>query len=211
MKTQAILFDLDGTLVNTAPDLIFALNQLLIKENLKEVDNELAKRQVAYGAKALIKLGFGIKDGHSKLDNLHQQFLQIYTNNIVRNSDFFPNVLAFVDELVARGIAWGVVTNKPENLTFLLLEQLKFYPEVVVCGDTLKFSKPHPAPLLFACAQLAVLPERCLFVGDDKNDMLAGKNAKITAVAVGYGYGEVKESWGYDYLIQDISELKKWI
>jgi phosphoglycolate phosphatase len=102
---------------------------------------------------------------------------------------------------------WGIVTNKPENLTHLLLDRLGLKPDVVVCGDTLAYNKPHPAPLLYACAQLSISPQHCWFIGDDKNDMLAGKNAQIKTVAVTYGYGKVEQDWGYDYLIEQPSEI----
>jgi HAD superfamily hydrolase (TIGR01509 family) len=108
-------------------------------------------------------------------------------------------------------VYWGIVTNKPENLTHLLLEKLDLKPDVVVCGDTLEYNKPHPAPLLYACAQLGVLPQSCLFVGDDKNDMVAGKNANIKTVAVTYGYGNVESDWNYDYLVDQVEEILELI
>jgi len=106
---------------------------------------------------------------------------------------------------------WGIVTNKPENLTHLLLEKLRLKPDVVVCGDTLEHNKPHPAPLLYACSQLATTPQQCLFVGDDKNDILAGQSANIKTVAVSYGYGKIEPDWNYDYLIDKPSDLLKII
>jgi phosphoglycolate phosphatase len=94
---------------------------------------------------------------------------------------------------------------------FVNIIKLDIKPDVVVCGNTLKYNKPHPAPLLYACAQLAVKPKSCLFIGDDKNDMIAGKNAGIKTVAVAYGYGKVEQDWGYDFLVNTVKELEKWI
>jgi len=113
--------------------------------------------------------------------------------------------------LKKKKLHWGIVTNKPENLTHLLLEKLNIKPDVVVCGDTLEFNKPHPAPLLYACAQLAVEPNKCLFVGDDLNDMLAGSNANMKTVAVTYGYGRVTKNWNYDHKIDQPQELLELI
>ena len=136
--------------------------------------------------------------------------MQIYTDNIDKHSKIFAGIERLIKALQAQKILWGIVTNKPENLTHLLLHKLNISPDVVVCGDTLAYNKPHPAPLLYACAQLAVKPSTCWFIGDDKNDMLAGKNAGIKTAAVTYGYGKVTPDWDYDYLIhhpKDIQEL----
>jgi phosphoglycolate phosphatase len=108
-------------------------------------------------------------------------------------------------------LSWPLLRNLVWQKRVLLLEKLGVKPDVVVCGDTLEHSKPHPAPLLYACAQLAVDPKSCLFVGDDKNDMIAGKNAGIKTVAVTYGYGTVAQDWGYDYLIDYPQEIQRLI
>ncbi|WP_428087379.1 HAD family hydrolase [Candidatus Thioglobus sp.] len=207
MSINTILFDLDGTLVNTAPDLAYALNTLLKENNLAEKPFEKIRPLVSFGGKALIKYGFDCDESHAQFADWHRQILEIYTDNIDRNSCVFSGIDSLIKTLKSRKMHWGIVTNKPENLTHLLLQKLNIKPDVVVCGDTLEFNKPHPAPLLYACAQLAVSPKRCLFVGDDKNDMIAGKNAKVKTVAVSYGYGKVEQSWHYDYLINHAEEL----
>ncbi len=208
---NTILFDLDGTLVNTAPDLAYALNTLLKENGLAEKPFEKIKPLVAFGGKALIKYGFDCDENHPKFLDWHKRVLEIYTNNIDRNSSVFNGIDLLIKTLKERKIHWGIVTNKPENLTYLLLEKLNINPDVVVCGDTLEFSKPHAAPLLYACAQLATDPKRCLFVGDDKNDMLAGANAGIKTVAVTYGYSKVEKDWNYNYLINQADELLELI
>ncbi|CAC9590375.1 Similar to phosphoglycolate phosphatase, clustered with ubiquinone biosynthesis SAM-dependent O-methyltransferase [uncultured Gammaproteobacteria bacterium] len=211
MMVNTILFDLDGTLIDTAPDLAYALNQLLQENGLSQKPYEQIKPLVAFGGKALIKFGFECEDSHPQFLKWHQRILEIYTNNIDRSSSTFDGIDALINMLKAQKLHWGIVTNKPENLTHLLLEKLGINPDVIVCGDTLEFNKPHPAPLLYACAQLAIDPRRCLFIGDDKNDMLAGTNANIKTVAVTYGYGKVEKNWNYDYLITHPSELLELI
>jgi 2-phosphoglycolate phosphatase len=211
MDINTILFDLDGTLIDTAPDLAYALNTLLEEAGLEAKPFEKIKPLVAFGGKALIKFGFNCDEEHPEFSKRHQELLKIYTNNIDLNSKPFEGVSALIKTLKDRQINWGIVTNKPEYLTHLLLQKLNINVDVVVCGDTLEFSKPHPAPLLYACAQFAIDPKRCIFVGDDKNDMLAGSNAGIKTVAVTYGYGNVEQNWNYDYKINHVQELLELI
>ncbi len=207
MSINTILFDLDGTLIDTAPDLAYALNTLLKCSGLSEKPYGKIKPLVALGGKALIKFGFDCDESHPDFTDRHQKILNIYRDNINQFSKTFSGIDVLIKTIKTRQMFFGVVTNKPENLTHLLLEKLDINPDVVVCGDTLAFNKPHPAPLLYACAQLAINPSQCLFVGDDKNDMLAGQNAHIKTVAVTYGYGKVKKDWHYDYLINQAEEL----
>ncbi|MBE8190002.1 MAG: HAD-IA family hydrolase [Candidatus Thioglobus sp.] len=211
MPINTILFDLDGTLIDTAPDLAYALNSVLKRHNLAEKPYEKIKPLVAFGSKELVKFGFGCDEFAPEFSAWNQEILQIYKANIAKNSALFAGFEALLKNIKSQKMFWGIVTNKPENLTHLLLQKLGLKPDVVVCGDTLEFNKPHPAPLLYACAQLAVLPQNCLFVGDDKNDILAGKNAQITTVAAAYGYGKVEQNWGYDFIINKPEELEKWI
>ena len=211
MDINTILFDLDGTLIDTAPDLAYALNTLLEEAGLEAKPFEKIKPLVAFGGKALIKFGFNCDEEHPEFSKRHQELLKIYTNNIDLNSKPFEGVSALIKTLKDRQINWGIVTNKPEYLTHLLLQKLNINVDVVVCGDTLEFSKPHPAPLLYACAQFAIDPKRCIFVGDDKNDMLTGNNAGIKTVAVTYGYGNVEQNWNYDYKINHVQELLEFI
>ncbi len=211
MCINTILFDLDGTLVDTAPDLAYALNTLLKRNGLPEKPYAQIKPLVAFGGKALVKFGFDCDESNTEFTHWHQEILQIYRANIDKHSAVFNGFEKLLNTIKNNEMYWGVVTNKPEGLTHLLLEKLKLNPDVVVCGDTLEFNKPHPAPLLYACAQLGVLPRHCVFVGDDKNDMLAGKNANIKTVAARYGYGKVDENWEYDYIIDKPQELEQWI
>ena len=211
MCINTILFDLDGTLVDTAPDLAYALNYVLQEEGYLQKPYEQVKPLVALGGKALIKFGFDCDESDAKFHQRHQRLLKIYTDNIDKFSKPFDQITTLLNNLKRKNMYWGVVTNKPEGLSKLLIDKLNLKPDVIVGGDTLAFNKPHPAPLLYACAQLGVLPKNCLFVGDDKNDMLAGRSAQIKTVAVRYGYGDVKKDWNYDYLINSSEELLELI
>jgi len=211
MTVNTILFDLDGTLIDTAPDLAYALNSLLLENGIDEKLYEQIKPLVAFGGKALIQFGFDCDESHPEFSDRHKKILKIYTDNIDQFSKTFSGIDSLLDVIKDRKMFWGIVTNKPENLTHLLLDKLGLKPDVIVCGDTLEYNKPHPAPLLYACAQLGVSPQDCLFVGDDKNDIAAGKNANIKTVAVTYGYGKVEPDWGYDYLVNMPKEIEKWI
>ena len=206
---DTILFDLDGTLIDTAPDLAYALNTLLKENQQSEKPYESIKPLVAHGGKALVAYGFDIDESDPNFSQYHQRVLQIYTQNIDKHSQTFEGIDPLLAWIKAQHMFWGVVTNKPEGLTHLLLEKLGLSPDVVVCGDTLSVNKPHPAPLIYACAQLGSLPSKTLFVGDDKNDILAGQAADIKTVAVSYGYGPVTADWGYDYLVAHPSEVKE--
>ena len=211
MNINTILFDLDGTLIDTAPDLAYALNTLLEENNFDQKPYEQIKPLIAMGGKALVKFGFDIDESNPNFINHHQRILEIYQDNINKHSKTFDGIDKLLNLLIKKKMYWGIVTNKPENLTHLLLKKLGLKPDVVVCGDTLEFNKPHPAPLEFACAQLGVLSDNVLFVGDDKNDIVCGENAQVKTVAVNYGYGKVTDDWNYDYLISHPSEIMEII
>lgn len=211
MTVNTIFFDLDGTLIDTAPDLAYALNALLLENDVAEKSYETIKPLVSHGGKTLVAMGFGCDESHPEFSKKHQRLLQIYIDNIDKHAKTFEGIDGLLKYIKRRKLFWGIITNKPENLTHLLLDKLNIKPNVVVCGDTLAYNKPHPAPLFYACACLAVKPSSCLFVGDDKNDMLAGKDAGIKTVAVTYGYGRVKQDWGYHYLVNSPQEIQRLI
>lgn len=205
MTVNTFLFDLDGTLVDTAPDLANTLNSLLVKNSLLPLSLAEIRPTVSHGVLAMLNLGFG------QLNSLEQQrlkkeFLKIYQKNIATKSHLFTGMQEIINQ-----VNWGIVTNKPTELTHQLLKQLKLKPAVVVCGDTLKKAKPHPEPLFYACEELGVRVDDCVFIGDDENDILAAKNAKMKSIAVTYGYGKNPETWGADWVINNTKELEKWI
>lgn len=204
--TQAVLFDLDGTLIDTAPDLHLALNTIITSYQHQPVTLSCVKPFVSHGVLAMLN-GVLVDISSEKLSQYHQEILNYYAKNIKVLSRYFAGVEAMLASIEAQKIPWGIVTNKNEKFTNLLLTACNLTPGVVVSGDTCTQNKPHPEPLLFACSKLGVEAKNCLFVGDDIKDMQAGKNAGMTTVAVGYGYGKIDNTWDYDYLINHPKEL----
>jgi phosphoglycolate phosphatase len=206
MTVNTFLFDLDGTLIDTAPDLAWCLNFLLVKDSLKPLPLEIIRPLVSYGSLEMLKLGFN-RLNKNELKDKQKEFLDIYQENIAQKSCLFEG-LADIIKMIP---TWGIVTNKPTNLTHQLLKELNLKPAVIVCGDTLEKAKPNPEPLFYACEQLGKSVDDCIFIGDDEKDILAGKNAKMKSIAVTYGYGENPHTWGADWVIDKPKELEKWI
>jgi 2-phosphoglycolate phosphatase len=216
MKLNTVLFDLDGTLIDTAPDLVDALNRLLTRYDRPELAFTQARNTVSRGSMALVTLGFGSDLPEAELRNLQNEYLAVYAEGLCIASRPFDGMLPLLDELEAAKIAWGVVTNKPGWLTEPLLKQLGLHERAacIVSGDTLAVRKPDPAPLLHAAQLAQRKPQQCAYVGDDRRDVAAGKAAGMrTAVAL-YGYIENHENphqWGADDMIDDIAHLRRWV
>ena len=199
----AVLFDLDGTLVDSAPDLTGALNQLLAEEGRAPIALERARPHTSSGARGMIGAGFGISGEDPIYPALKDRFLDIYQSRLARDSCVFEGVHALLDRLDAEGIPWGIVTNKAMRFTAPLVAALGLAArtQVVVSGDTTPHAKPHPAPLLHAAAQLGWAPENCVYVGDDLRDVQAAQAAKMRSVVALYGYlgeGLPPDQWGGD-------------
>ncbi len=213
---KAVLFDLDGTLLDTAPDLGHAIN-VLLKEHDRELLSLSEIRTVASdGAQGLLQLGFSITDQHPDYPKLRAQFLEHYAANIANATQFFPGMNSVLNELEARQLPWGIVTNKNQQLTHLLLEKLnlKHRAFCVIGGDTLKFMKPHPAPLIHACQLLNRNPYECVYVGDAQRDIEAGRRAGMHTLVALYGYINQNckpHGWGADGYIGHPEELISWI
>ena len=177
---DAVLFDLDGTLVDTAPDMGAALNNLLLEENLEPLPLATIRPLVSQGGLVLTRLGFADKVPQAEIEPLRLRYLQHYHAIVADESRLFDGYAEILDELEARSIPWGIVTNKPEWLTHPLLEQLDLAPRtgVVIGGDTLEQRKPHPLPLQVAAERLGVSCNNCIYVGDDERDIVAGKAAE---------------------------------
>lgn len=187
---RAMLFDLDGTLLDSAPDLVGSLNWVRRCENLPPLEVAEMQRFASKGAVGLLKAGMPAAD-ETTFESWRRRFLDHYALNSYRDSrlyDGIPDLLAFLGEA---GIPWGIVTNKIEALTLPIIEAAQLAGSIgcVVCGDTLNESKPHPAPVNLACGILDVAPADTLFVGDDVRDIQAGKAAGTATAAVYYGYG----------------------
>lgn len=203
---QAVLFDLDGTLLDTAPDLVAALNNLLLAHNKTPVDFLAARNLASQGSVGLTRHGFPeIIDSQARLQ-LQQEYLATYAKQSCVNTQFFPEVLQLLETIEAQNTPWGIVTNKPGWLTDPILKQLNISPRCacVVSGDTLAKRKPHPDPLLLASDIIKVAPENCVYVGDDPRDIYAGNSAGMYTCVANYGYIEANtqtDQWGADFTI----------
>lgn len=189
---KAVLFDLDGTLIDTAPDMGGALNNLLIEEDLDPIPLESLRPYVSQGGLVLTRLGFEGKVPEAEIEPLRQRFLQHYRAIVAENSRLFDGYEDILAEIENRAMPWGIVTNKPEWLTHPLLEQLRLAQRcaVVIGGDTLENRKPHPQPLQVAAERLGIACADCIYVGDDERDIIAGKAANMKTLVAAYGYIE---------------------
>jgi N-acetyl-D-muramate 6-phosphate phosphatase len=202
---QAVLFDLDGTFADTAPDLARALNVMRAARNLPPVPIEATRPVTSTGARGLLRVGFGMALEHPDYARMREEFLEIYTKNLCVETRLFPGMSELLDGIEARGIKWGIVTNKVERLAKPLIEQLALGARCgcVVGGDTAGVTKPHPAPLLAASRLLGIAPDLSVYVGDDLRDVEAGRAAGMKTIAVRYGYlnGGDPDSWGADAVV----------
>ena len=208
---DAVMFDLDGTLVDTAPDMVAVLQAMQVSHGLDPVNFELGRTQVSNGAMGLIGLGFPEHE-FSIGDDMHMEFLERYSETVCEESLIFAGVDSLIDQLDDVGCPWGVVTNKPEHLTGPLLEALGLAARSVctVSGDSLPVRKPDPAPLLLACDIAGVDAYRSIYVGDAERDIEAGLRAGMATIAVGYGYineDDDPREWGADIIALDPEEL----
>ena len=211
-----MLFDLDGTLADTAPDMAHALNLLLKEKDYEPLPFDTIRPWVSHGGLALVRLGFGEERGDVKLENLRQRFLEIYAENLCRETHLFPGIPQLLAMLSEIGFNWGVVTNKPGYLTEPLVAQLTIQPPpaCIVSGDTTTNRKPHPEPMLLACKQAGSDPHECLYVGDAERDIHAGKRAGMKTLVALFGYitdSEDPETWGADGMIRAPMEVFDWL
>ena len=214
--TRTILFDLDGTLLDTAPDLADALNCLLQENRCEPLPYEHIRPVVSHGGMALIKLGFNIDSSDATFEPLRQRLLDIYRENISRHTQPFPGINALLDNIEQRGLNWGIVTNKPGWLTEPLLKDLGLFDRAacVVSGDTLDERKPHPAPMLHACELANSRPEQCIYLGDAQRDIEAGNNAGMQTLVALFGYIQKDDdpySWNANSLIEQPGDLLAWM
>jgi len=208
---NAVLFDLDGTLVDTAPDMVAVLQYLQREHGLDPAPYELARSNVSNGAIGLLTLGFpgiDIEIG----DDLHQQYLERYAEVICEESRVFSGLSVLLDQLDEMGCPWGVVTNKPHQLTAPLLAALELADRsaCMISGDTLTVRKPDPAPLLLACDVVGVDPEESIYIGDAERDIEAGQRAGMATIAAGYGYitaDDDPREWDADVIATTTEEL----
>jgi N-acetyl-D-muramate 6-phosphate phosphatase len=209
---KGVFFDLDGTLADTAPDLVAATNQLLIARNLTPKQYAVLRPCASAGARGLIGGAFGIDPEHPDFISLRDEFFENYEKALYINSVLFEGMDHVLKQLDDAKLPWGIVTNKSERFTNPLTEQMGLRQRAAstVSGDTTAYSKPHPEPILHAARVANIDPSRSLYVGDDIRDIVAGKAAGMKTIAAAYGYcgcEEPPEAWGADYLVRHPKEL----
>jgi len=213
-KARAILFDLDGTLADTAPDLAAAVNQMRLQRDLELAPYESLRPHASSGARGLLAAGFGIAPEDAGYEAMRLEFLSNYEQAICQHSTLFAGVTEMLAMIADRRLAWGIVTNKAERFTLPLVPLLGLqHANCVISGDTTPHSKPHPAPLLEAARQLRIAPEECCYLGDDLRDIQAAKAAGMHSIAVTWGYCGQSEpqQWQADLLLHRPAELFNFI
>lgn len=209
---DAVLFDLDGTLADSAPDLGAALNLLLAEEDRAHLTLEQTRPHTSNGVRGLLGAGFGIGPGDANYSGFAKRFLDHYEGLLCHGTTLFPGIPELLTELDERGVCWGIVTNKMQRFTLPLVEGLGLRQRAacIVSGDTSPRAKPYPEPLLLACIAAQVQPSRSLYVGDDLRDIMAGRAAGLGTVAAAYGYlglAAPPSSWQADAVIAHPGEI----
>lgn len=211
MTSSAVLFDFDGTLADSAPDLAAALNRMRTKRGLGPLAVEATRAYVSMGARGMLRVGFGMTPEDAAYAAAREEFLALYAEAICVHTRLFSGMAELLAELGRRSIAWGIVTNKAMRLTERIVPALGLAPACVVGGDSTPHLKPHPAPLLLAAQRLRLRPADCTYVGDDLRDIQAARAAGMRSVAVDYGYhgGENPgpPTWNADAIISHPSQL----
>jgi 2-phosphoglycolate phosphatase len=209
MPKKAVLFDLDGTFADTAADLVRPLNKLRAARGLAPLPLAELRSYASAGARGLIVAGLQMLPDHPEYTATREEFLKHYAQEICVDTKLFPGIETLLDALEARGLRWGIVTNKSTALTRQLLAEMKLIkrPACIVCGDTTPYLKPNPSSLLHAAKALDLAPSSCIYVGDDLRDILAAHAAGMQSVAVAWGYGDALESWNADTVIASPQDL----
>ena len=213
---RAVLFDLDGTLADTAPDMARTVNAMCARRGLPAVDEAKVRPHVSKGARGMLMAAFAVAPEDARYRDMRDEFLRIYEDNLCVDSHLFPGMPELLEWLEGGGIAWGVVTNKYERFARPLIDcfGLGARAGVVVGGDTCKRAKPFPDPLLLAAETLRVPPQATLYVGDDERDVQAARAAGMPVIVAGYGYlgdGLPPAEWGADAVIAEPSGVQAWI
>jgi 2-phosphoglycolate phosphatase len=215
-QCQYVLFDLDGTLADTAPDLADTLNQVLSEHEKTTLPLDKIKPLISQGGVGMLKYAFNLENDSPQLEELRVRFLDIYRNNLDKKTRLFKGIPELLSSLDEKRVPWGIVTNKSERFTIPLTKSLELYDktECIVAGDTIEFSKPHPAPMHHACKLLGCNPEETLFVGDAKKDIEAGNSAGMLTLIASYGYIGIDvdiHEWDADGIIDAPIAIKEWL
>lgn len=204
---KAVLFDFDGTLADTAPDLASAINAQRMARQLAPLPLEQLRPVVSHGARGMLRLGFDLAPGQPQYEAMREEFLERYFANICVHTWLFDGVAALLADVETRGIAWGIVTNKPHRFTTPIVRALALDTRAacVISGDTTAHAKPHPDPLLEAARRIGLDPAQCLYVGDDERDVQAALAADMTPAVALWGYlgdGNPPERWGAPHMLE---------
>jgi N-acetyl-D-muramate 6-phosphate phosphatase len=215
-KIHHVLFDLDGTLADTAPDLADTLNQLLIENGRSPMPFETIRPTVSHGGVFMINAAFGLAENDHGFAELRARFLDIYTARLTKKTRLFQGMDEVLDRFDSAGVTWGIVTNKSEKLTHPLMRALGLHHRTscIVAGDTVGFNKPHPAPMLHACSLLGCDPAETLYIGDAERDIQAGNNTGMFTLIAGYGYigdNDAPETWRADGMVKAPREIPEWM
>jgi phosphoglycolate phosphatase len=209
--SRAVLFDLDGTLADTAPDLAAAVNRMRVEQGLEPLPIERLRPFASAGARGLVFAGLGVKPADAEYEMLRETFLEYYAERTCEDTQLFSGVQELLSELARRGIAWGIVTNKALRFTEQIVAALELAPACVVGGDSTPHLKPHPASLLLAAGKLGLAPPACCYLGDDLRDIQAARAAGMRPVAVEWGYhhpdNAAPGAWQADAVISRPAEL----
>lgn len=209
---RSLFFDLDGTLLDTAPDLSFALNKVLMQHHRSPIPLEVIRPTIAKGTRGLVHHGFAIDEQHPQYETLKQELLTTYQENLTNQTQFFKDMEIVLNYLDENNFMWGIVTNKPNWLAQPLLEHFKLTHRYccLVAGDTLTKRKPDPAPLRYACQLTGVKPQDALYIGDSEGDVIAAKAAGMSVIIAKYGYihpQQHPEQWHADGIIESPLQL----
>jgi N-acetyl-D-muramate 6-phosphate phosphatase len=211
-KIRAVMFDLDGTLLDTAPDFVAVVNQLLVEHNRMPLADDVIRACVSNGARALVMMAFGIDESHPEFAGLRLRLLDLYTNHIAIYTKPFNGIMELLQHLQSHNIAWGIATNKPSIYTTPLMQQLNIQPAPisVICPDNVSASKPDPESLFLASTQIGCAPEEIIYIGDHARDIECGKRAGCITIAAAYGYIDHPDDinkWQADYRVEHASEI----
>ena len=211
-RLGAVLFDLDGTLVDSAPDLAGACNEMRIERGLAPLPYDRLRKMVGSGARGMVGVSFGLVPNSPGYVELRDEFLARYETRMTRETKVFDAMVPVLAWLEGEGVPWGIVTNKATRFAVPLVAALGLAERAaaLVCGDTVGHAKPHPAPLLEAARRLGLAPQGCAYVGDDRRDVDAGRAAGMLTIVAGWGYlgdGDAPEAWGADHQIARPDEL----
>jgi phosphoglycolate phosphatase len=209
---KALLFDLDGTLLDTAPDFITAINTQLKRHGHNPLIGDVVRTSVTHGSIGIIENVYNIKQDHPEFEPLKEEFLELYLSNISEKTGLFDGLRQVLDSCVERNIPWGIVTNKPLRYTAPLMADLGLDKQsaTTICPDHVANPKPDPEALILACSQIKIAPSDCVYIGDHIRDIQAGKSAGMKTIAAGWGYIEEFENitqWQADWVVEKSADL----